>query len=101
LTLPLGEASGLRAMPLMTIGEFAEQTRLSPKALRLYDQLGLLVPRSTDPTNGYRLYGDEQIQRARTVGLLRRLYMPLAVIAEVVDAAPDVAVDHLGGTGNR
>jgi MerR family regulatory protein len=29
-------------MDLMTIGAFAERTRLSPKALRLYDRLGLL-----------------------------------------------------------
>jgi DNA-binding transcriptional MerR regulator len=83
-------------MPLMTIGEFAERTRLSPKALRLYDRLGLLVPRSTDPANGYRLYGDEQIQRARMVGLLRRLEMPLAVIAEVVDADPETAAERVG-----
>jgi DNA-binding transcriptional MerR regulator len=30
-------------MDLMTIGTFAECTRLSPKALRLYDRLGLLA----------------------------------------------------------
>jgi PPM family protein phosphatase len=31
-------------MDLMTIGEFAARTRLSPKALRRYDRLGLLPP---------------------------------------------------------
>jgi DNA-binding transcriptional MerR regulator len=83
-------------MPVMTIGEFAQQSRLSPKALRLYEQMGLLVPEATDPTNGYRLYGDDQIQRARTIGLLRRIDMPLAVIAEVVDASPDAAAERVG-----
>ena len=29
---------------LLTIGEFARAARLSPKALRLYDELGLLRP---------------------------------------------------------
>ena len=29
---------------LMTIGAFAERTRLSAKALRLYEQRGLLTP---------------------------------------------------------
>jgi DNA-binding transcriptional MerR regulator len=29
---------------LLTIGEFARASRLSPKALRLYDSLGLLRP---------------------------------------------------------
>jgi DNA-binding transcriptional MerR regulator len=31
-------------MELMTIGDFAARTRLSAKALRLYDRLGLLRP---------------------------------------------------------
>jgi DNA-binding transcriptional MerR regulator len=31
-------------MGLVSIGEFARLSRLSPKALRLYDELGLLVP---------------------------------------------------------
>jgi PPM family protein phosphatase len=31
-------------MDLMGIGEFARLSRLSPKALRLYDELGLLPP---------------------------------------------------------
>ncbi len=44
-------------MELMTIGAFAERTRLSAKALRLYDRLGLLVPARVDRANGYRLYG--------------------------------------------
>lgn len=82
---------------MMTIGEFAERSRLSPKALRLYDQLGLIVPAVTDPANGYRLYDDGQVERAKRVALLRRLDMPLAVIAEVLDAAPEAAVNLLEG----
>jgi DNA-binding transcriptional MerR regulator len=34
-------------MDLMTIGAFAGRTRLSAKALRLYDRLGLLPPART------------------------------------------------------
>ncbi|WP_232818138.1 MULTISPECIES: MerR family DNA-binding transcriptional regulator [Kocuria] len=37
---------------LMTIGEFAAATWLSPKALRLYDRNGLLSPDAVDPFNG-------------------------------------------------
>ena len=37
-------------MDLMTIGAFAERTRLSPRALRLYDRLGLLPPVRTERT---------------------------------------------------
>ena len=36
-----------RPMDLMTIGAFAERTRLSAKALRLYDRLGLVRDRKS------------------------------------------------------
>lgn len=58
---------------LMTIGAFARQTRLSLKALRLYDELRLLPPASVDDSNGYRYYHAQQVERARLIGLLRRL----------------------------
>ncbi len=76
-------------MDLMTIGAFAERTRLSPKALRLYDQLGLLPPEQIEPSNGYRFYSEEQVERAQLVGLLRRLEMPLSVIAETLAEPAD------------
>jgi DNA-binding transcriptional MerR regulator len=88
-------------MSLMTIGEFALRSRLSPKALRLYDQMGLLVPADTDPANGYRFYSEDQVERARTVGLLRRLDMPLQLIAEVLDAPGPTATKLLGDFWNQ
>ncbi|WP_424217418.1 MerR family transcriptional regulator (plasmid) [Streptomyces sp. BI20] len=69
----------------MTIGHFAKATRLSPKALRLYDELGLLRPARVDPVTGYRLYAPAQVERARLVAWLRRLGMPLAEIRGVCD----------------
>jgi protein phosphatase len=36
----------------MSIGEFGRQTRLSQKALRIYDELGLLPPARVDPSSG-------------------------------------------------
>jgi len=38
----------------ISIGEFARRTRLSLKALRLYDELGVLVPARVDQASGYR-----------------------------------------------
>ena len=69
---------------LLLIGDFSTLSRLSPKALRLYDELGLLVPVHVDPANGYRWYGFDQLHDARVVALLRRLDMPLARIREVL-----------------
>ncbi|MDJ0345062.1 MerR family transcriptional regulator [Streptomyces sp. H10-C2] len=78
-------------MGLLTIGAFAKASRLSPKALRLYDELGLLPPARVDPTTGYRLYAPEQLERARLVAWLRRLGMPLARIQEVCELAAPAA----------
>lgn len=71
---------------LLTIGAFAARARLSAKALRLYDRLGLLAPAHVDELSGYRYYRAGQVERARLVALLRQLDMPLARIAEVVEA---------------
>jgi DNA-binding transcriptional MerR regulator len=74
--------------PLLTIGTFARRSRLSPKALRLYDRLGVLTPAHVDEENGYRRYRESQLPDARLTALLRRLDMPLQAVAEVL-AAPD------------
>lgn len=71
---------------LLTIGAFAARARLSAKALRLYDRLGLLAPAYVDESSGYRYYRAAQVERARLVALLRQLDMPLARIAEVAGA---------------
>ncbi|QIY71668.1 MerR family transcriptional regulator [Streptomyces sp. RLB1-33] len=76
---------GLVQQELLTIGAFAARARLSPKALRLYDRLGLLAPAHVDEVSGYRYYRADQVERARLVALLRQLDMPLARIAEVVE----------------
>lgn len=74
--------------PTLSIGQFARRSRLSPKALRLYDRLGVLAPAAVDEHNGYRTYLEDQLGDARLVVSLRRLDMPLHRVAEVV-AAPD------------
>jgi serine/threonine protein phosphatase PrpC len=71
----------------LTIGAFARTSRLSIKALRLYDEIGLLAPARVDPFSGYRYYAPEQLERARLVAWLRRLGMPLARIRRVCATA--------------
>ncbi|MEU8576108.1 MerR family transcriptional regulator [Streptomyces asoensis] len=72
---------------LLTIGAFAARARLSAKALRLYDRLGLLAPAHIDEVSGYRYYRVGQVERARLVAMLRQLDMPLARVAEVLESA--------------
>jgi DNA-binding transcriptional MerR regulator len=80
--------------PLLSIGVFARRSRLSMKALRLYDRLGLLTPAEVDASSGYRRYRESQLVSARLVVMLRRLDMPLAQVAEVL-SAPDGAAGEL------
>ncbi|GAA1236789.1 MerR family transcriptional regulator [Kitasatospora nipponensis] len=76
---------------MITIGELAARTRLSPKALRLYGDRGLLPPARVDPRTGFRRYGLAQVERARRIALLRATGMPLARIAVVLDASGEVS----------
>ncbi|MFI6862114.1 MerR family transcriptional regulator [Streptomyces sp. NPDC050421] len=82
-------------MGLLTIGAFAKASRLSPKALRFYDELGLLPPARVDPVNGYRLYAPEQLDQARYVAWLRRLGLPLARIQHVITLEPAAAAQEI------
>jgi DNA-binding transcriptional MerR regulator len=76
---------------LLSIGRFAEASRLSPKALRLYDQSGLLPPYFIDPHSGYRFYHLKQLERARLILLLRQIDMPLTTIKEFFEASNSTA----------
>ena len=76
---------------LLTIGEFGRRARLTPKALRLYDEKGLLSPLEVDPsvTGGIP---PQQADQARLIGLLRGdTDMPLAEIGRLF---ADLEVDR-------
>ena len=82
---------------MMSIGEFARLSRLSPKALRLYDELGLLPPAEVDPDSGYRWYAAGQLDSARLVASLRQIGLPLAQIT----GDPGPAAGGRCGAGRR
>jgi DNA-binding transcriptional MerR regulator len=82
-------------MERLNIGEFARLSRLSPKALRLYDELGLLPPAPVDPDSGYRLYSIDQLDRARLVSSLRQIGVPLVQIAVMLDLPPESGAEHV------
>jgi effector-binding domain-containing protein len=82
---------------LFPIGRFSRMTRLSIKALRRYDELGLLVPAEVDPSSSYRYYTYSQANRAEAIRILRGLDMPLEQIRELLEADdPGVAGKLLG-----
>ena len=83
-------------MDLMSIGEFARLSRLSAKALRLYDELGLLPPARVDPDSGYRWYAAGQLDNARLVASLRQIGVPLAQIQLILSLEPEAAAQQVG-----
>jgi DNA-binding transcriptional MerR regulator len=96
----------LETAQLMTIGRFARLTGLTVKALRHYDELGLLRPAAVDPETGYRSYSSAQIGRAEAIRLLRRLELPLDDVATLVATDDPAAVrrvllDHKRRTAIR
>lgn len=73
----------------LSIGNFAVRCRLSVKALRHYDELGLLRPDHVDLGTGYRYYDRRQAPVAIAIALLRSLDVPLPAIRELLADGPD------------
>ncbi|MDA3644605.1 MerR family transcriptional regulator [Saccharopolyspora indica] len=82
-------------MDELSIGDFAHASGLTPKALRLYDELALLPPAHVDPRTGYRSYVPAQLATAQLVARLRALGMPLARIRVVIDLPPLAAAAEI------
>ena len=83
-------------MEEVSIGEFSRRSQLSVKALRLYDEIGVLLPARVDKDSGYRYYDTTQLEDARLIAMLRQLDVPLADVKELLactreDAAARIA----------
>jgi Cu(I)-responsive transcriptional regulator len=55
----------------MNIGEAAERSKLPPKTIRYYEQIGLVQPARAD--NGYRDYSGDDVHRLAFIGQARGL----------------------------
>lgn len=70
----------------LNASEAARRLRISPKALRLYEQRGLVAPVRTQA--GWRTYGPEQMSRASEIAALRALGFSLVQVARVLKGDP-------------
>jgi ankyrin repeat protein len=83
-----------------SIGEFSQRSGLTARALRLYDEAGLLAPDFVDDATGYRYYARAQLDRAFLIAALRSAGVPLSTVAVIVDrdaADAHVLVDRWWG----
>jgi DNA-binding transcriptional MerR regulator len=73
---------------MLKIGEFSRRGRVSVKALRHYEAVGLLKPGHVDPATGYRYYAADQLDELHRLMVLRALGLPLERIRQVLQDDP-------------
>ena len=73
---------------MLKIGEFSKLTRLTVKALRFYEEKGLLLPARVDPWTGYRYYDGTQLETATRIKALRQLDFSLEQIRVHLEGQP-------------
>lgn len=76
---------------MLKIGEFSKVTRVTVKALRHYDETGLLKPSQVDAFTGYRYYSYAQLPRLYRIITLKNAGFSLAEIRSLVELEPQAA----------
>jgi DNA-binding transcriptional MerR regulator len=72
---------------MLKIGDFSQLSQISVKALRLYEQLGLLKPGKIDDSTGYRYDSTSQLPQLNRILALKDLGFSLEQIARLLDEA--------------
>ena len=72
----------------MQIKKFSELTGVSVRTLHYYDETGLMKPEYVDEHNGYRFYGEKNLERMEEILFYRELDFSLKEIAEIL-SSPD------------
>lgn len=75
----------------MRIGDAARRAAVSPRALRHYEEAGLLAPART--SGGYRDYDDADVVRAAQVRALTAAGVGTELIRRYLDCLGDVALE--------
>ncbi|MBE6933071.1 MAG: MerR family transcriptional regulator [Ruminococcaceae bacterium] len=73
----------------MKINEVEARAGITKKNIRFYEEQGLLNPRR-NPENGYRDYGEEEVQILRRIRVLRKLGLPIEEIRRMQSGAQTV-----------
>ena len=76
-------------LQLLKIGEIAGLCGISIKSLRHYNKIGIFKPKYIDPSNNYRFYGEEQVQKLNFILDLKNIGLSLNEIARVINNGSD------------
>ncbi len=74
------------SLPPWKVGELANRTGMSVRALHHYDEIGLLTPTLRTPS-GHRLYQQSDVERLQQVQSLRLMGIPLDEVRRLLDGA--------------
>lgn len=74
---------------LYKIGMFAQINRITIKALRYYDDVGLLHPEMVNEENGYRYYTSAQLPRLHKILALREMDFSIEQIKQILEGASE------------
>lgn len=80
---------------MFKIGDFSKVCQVSIKALRHWDDIGLLKPAYTDPATSYRYYSIEQLKQVNRIQALRDLGLSLKQTADLL--AEELPVSEMRG----
>ena len=80
---------------MFKIGDFSRLSLVSVKALRYYDELGLLKPARVDEFTGYRYYSASQLTRLNRILAMKDMGLSLEQIALLLDK--DLTPDQIRG----
>ena len=70
---------------LISIGDISEMYDISKRTLRLYHEMGLLVPAKVDEWTGYRYYEQSQTERLDLILQMKSSGLTLKQIRELLD----------------
>ena len=68
-----------------TINQMAKLAGVTRRTLRYYHQCGLLKPLRID-SNGYRIYGKDEVDRLQLIMFYREMEMPLEEIGKIINS---------------
>jgi DNA-binding transcriptional MerR regulator len=71
---------------MLKISDFSRIGRVTPRALRYYDDVGLLKPARVDAFTGYRYYSLEQLPRLNQILALKDLGLSLEQVGHLLEA---------------
>lgn len=80
---------------MLRIGDFSKLAQVTVRALRHYEQLGLLKAKHVDPFTGYRYYELDQLPRLHRILALKDLGFSLEQIAALLES--DLSPELLRG----